>query len=572
MNNLTNPYLEFTKVDGTIENTDILSIENNFINYDVPFSYYATNGTLNMRIRSDGFDSDYIGFTIQKNLSSTDNIIVKVENEKYLIKAIAPNKYYDLPIANAEGRLGIVTIGDNLVIDSSGRLSSTGGGLAATIEVGTTTTGAAGTNASVTNSGTSNAAILNFVIPAGQPGTNGTNGSDGENGREIELQVTEEYIQWRYVGDTTWYDLISLSLLKGGTGEQGIPGESNTLSIGTVTKGDEAAATITGTSPNQILNLVLPKGDTGTDGITPNIQVGETTTLSAGSDATVTQTGTTENPVLNFGIPEGTPGTDGVTPNIQVGETTTLSAGSSATVTQTGTTENPVFNFGIPKGSDGTGIGELSSEDSANPICLFDLDEGIYKIYGYIKYYPTYEGTAIIQSPSLISVAKSSTTTYVQVLEAYGNNVTGYEITATTYKEKSKTSELLDIFYPIGTYYETSNKEFDPNTSWGGTWELEEDGTALVSKSSVAGSKFNADIGTIVGSETHTLTVDEMPKHSHAYSANGQGSESGWTTNTGFTTTSSRGWPIGYIGSAGADQSHNNVQPSKIANRWHRIA
>ena len=439
MKDLTNPYLEFTKVDGTIENTDILSIENNFINYDVPFSYYATNGTLNMRIRSDEFDSDYIGFTIQKNLSSTDNIIVKVENEKYLIKAIAPNKYYDLPIANAEGRLGIVTIGDNLVIDSSGRLSSTGGGLAATIEVGTTTTGAAGTNASVTNSGTSNAAILNFVIPAGQPGTNGTNGLNGENGREIELQVTEEYIQWRYVGDTTWYDLISLSLLKGATGAQGEPGESNTLSIGTVTKGDEAQATITGTSPNQILNLVLPKGDTGEDGVTPNIQVGETTTLSAGSDATVTQTGTPENLVLNFGIPGGTPGTDGITPNIQVGETTTLSAGSSATVTQTGTPENPILNFSIPKGTDGTGIGELMSEDSSNPICLFDLDEGIYKIYGYIKYYPTYEGTAIIQSPSLISVAKSSTTTYVQVLEAYGNSITGFEITETDYKEVSIT-------------------------------------------------------------------------------------------------------------------------------------
>ena len=44
-------------------------------------------------------------------------------------------------------------------------------GTAATITVGTTTTGEPGTNASVTNVGTNTAAILNFVIPRGDPGT-----------------------------------------------------------------------------------------------------------------------------------------------------------------------------------------------------------------------------------------------------------------------------------------------------------------------------------------------------------------------------------------------------------------
>ena len=44
-------------------------------------------------------------------------------------------------------------------------------GNAATVTVGTTTTGDPGTPASVTNVGTENAAILNFVIPAGEPGT-----------------------------------------------------------------------------------------------------------------------------------------------------------------------------------------------------------------------------------------------------------------------------------------------------------------------------------------------------------------------------------------------------------------
>lgn len=34
--------------------------------------------------------------------------------------------------------------------------------------------------------------------------------------------------------------------------------------------------------------------------------------------------------------------------------------------------------------------------------------------------------------------------------------------------------ELIDLFYPIGSYYETSNSSFNPNTAWGGTWTSEQ--------------------------------------------------------------------------------------------------
>ena len=56
---------------------------------------------------------------------------------------------------------------------------------------------------------------------------------------------------------------------KGNDGPQGSignTGPSNSLSIGTVTKGDVAKVTIKGTSPNQILDFVLPKGDKGPKG------------------------------------------------------------------------------------------------------------------------------------------------------------------------------------------------------------------------------------------------------------------------------------------------------------------
>lgn len=46
-------------------------------------------------------------------------------------------------------------------------------------------------------------------------------------------------------------------------GEKGDKGDANRLTIGIVEKGEEASASITGDSPNQVLNLVLPKGDKG---------------------------------------------------------------------------------------------------------------------------------------------------------------------------------------------------------------------------------------------------------------------------------------------------------------------
>ena len=125
---------------------------------------------------------------------------------------------------------------------------------------------------------------------------------------------------------------------------------------------------------------------------------------------------------------------------------------------------------------------------------------------------------------------------------------------------------LVDLIYPVGTYYDTSDIDFDPNTAWGGTWVLDQSGTVLVSKSSSNLSKFNGDIGTIVGEEEHTLTVDELAKHSHSITARTvlmpNGNNYGTYIADGTLETSK----------TGGDQPHNNVQPSKISNRWHRTA
>jgi len=55
-------------------------------------------------------------------------------------------------------------------------------GSAATLTIGTVTTGAAGTQAAITNTGTNSAAVLNFTIPQGAAGTGGSGGGGGTSG------------------------------------------------------------------------------------------------------------------------------------------------------------------------------------------------------------------------------------------------------------------------------------------------------------------------------------------------------------------------------------------------------
>lgn len=134
---------------------------------------------------------------------------------------------------------------------------------------------------------------------------------------------------------------------------------------------------------------------------------------------------------------------------------------------------------------------------------------------------------------------------------------------------------INDLIRPVGSYYETSDTSFDPNVTWGGTWELETDGTVLVSKSTTSGSKFNVDVGTVIGEETHKLTIDEMPSHNHSggilYNNQASGGARfyfqtpGTTNGTNFSNSLN-------IGSTGGSKVHNNIQPSKVINRWHRTA
>jgi len=69
---------------------------------------------------------------------------------------------------------------------------------------------------------------------------------DGADGVAVELQNSGTYIQWRYVGGTTWNNLVLLSTLKGDKGDAGATGQQGIQGV----QGIQGA-----------------KGDTGSQGI-----------------------------------------------------------------------------------------------------------------------------------------------------------------------------------------------------------------------------------------------------------------------------------------------------------------
>ena len=60
-------------------------------------------------------------------------------------------------------------------------------------------------------------------------GAAGTDGTDGTDGREVELNNSLTYIQWRYVGDSNWNNLVALSDLKGDKGDTGATSNYTTI-------------------------------------------------------------------------------------------------------------------------------------------------------------------------------------------------------------------------------------------------------------------------------------------------------------------------------------------------------
>lgn len=122
----------------------------------------------------------------------------------------------------------------------------------------------------------------------------------------------------------------------------------------------------------------------------------------------------------------------------------------------------------------------------------------------------------------------------------------------------------LNSVYPVGSIYLSVNST-NPSTLFGGTWVQLEDRFLLG-----AGSTYTA--GSTGGSATHTLTLNEIPAHSHNYTAmqktssypqffNSGNSEGGYIDNITSASTNS-----------GGSQAHNNMPPYLVVYMWKRTA
>lgn len=147
----------------------------------------------------------------------------------------------------------------------------------------------------------------------------------------------------------------------------------------------------------------------------------------------------------------------------------------------------------------------------------------------------------------------------------------------------------LDRVYPVGSIY-FSVSAISPNELFGGVWEQIKDCFLLA-----CGNKFTN--GTTGGSEKETLTISQIPAHSHSGSTSSDGNHKhgicsgyGDITNTGGDAfryqqwaNSNRGWHNFLIGDSGnhthsistntvgGGESHNNMPPYLSVFVWKRV-
>ena len=118
--------------------------------------------------------------------------------------------------------------------------------------------------------------------------------------------------------------------------------------------------------------------------------------------------------------------------------------------------------------------------------------------------------------------------------------------------------------FPIGTIY-LSVSSTSPASLFGGTWEQLKDKFLLG-----AGDTYTN--GATGGESTHTLTVNEMPSHTHTLPV-----KFGWgagASNTGPRTDSNNPGTDWYtaMNSTGGGQAHNNMPPYLVVYMWKRTA
>lgn len=133
---------------------------------------------------------------------------------------------------------------------------------------------------------------------------------------------------------------------------------------------------------------------------------------------------------------------------------------------------------------------------------------------------------------------------------------------------ESAINGILNSVCPIGKI-EIFFDNDDHSNYLGFTWER-----TLIGKTPIgidsSDNDFN-EIGKTMGEKTHTLTIEEMPKHNHSFSYKWKIPSTG-SADWAAQNTDASGQLDNVVGYAGGDQPHNNMQPSQVVAYWKRVA
>lgn len=170
----------------------------------------------------------------------------------------------------------------------------------------------------------------------------------------------------------------------------------------------------------------------------------------------------------------------------------------------------------------------------------------------------TTDATDLGSTPSKVAVLDGSGWVYSRTLAELKSDI-GVD-----------TATLVDLFYPIGSIY-MSTDTTNPQSRFTGTYWLPIYNRFLLG----AGDTYKA--GTMGGEATHTLTRSEIPSHSHdEYLGNDGGPDSapsgysGWP-NVAYTSKKTW-WATGSkTSAAGGNVAHNNMPPYLAVYMWRRV-
>lgn len=122
---------------------------------------------------------------------------------------------------------------------------------------------------------------------------------------------------------------------------------------------------------------------------------------------------------------------------------------------------------------------------------------------------------------------------------------------------------LMDVIYPVGSIYQSMNAT-SPASTIGGTW------------TKIKTFLYGADTANKTGGEeTHTLTVNEMPNHSHTVVINIQHIDGTSVAGESLTTKLQVGGRRRYFDTTldtGGGKAHNNLPPYTTCFIWYRTA